>query len=108
MEIAFDSQKIRSICEDQSVATKELGSDIAEALKRRLADVRAANTVPELPTGNPRIVHHSQERLTMDLGGGYVISLEANHRRNPIREGDEIDWTRVSRLRVVSIGRADE
>lgn len=109
MEVAFDSELLRSICEDQAVATKELGAAVAETLQRRLADLRAANAVSDLPTGHPRVsILENDEYLLIDLSDGHVIALQANHRRNPIKNGGELEWERVSRLKVIRIGRDND
>lgn len=109
MEVAFDSELLRSICEDQAVATKELGPAVAETLQRRLADLRAANAVNDLPAGHPRVsILEDDEYLLIDLSDGYVIALQVNHRRNPTNEGGELEWGRVSRLKVIRIGRNND
>lgn len=108
MEVAFDYESLRSICEDQAVAKNKLGPAVAETLRHRLADLRAANAVSDLPAGNPRnSVLDNDECLFIDLCDGYVIALRANHRSNPTNEGGELDWGRVSRLRMVRIGCDD-
>ena len=109
MEIAFDSELLRSACEDQAVATNELGPAVAEILQHRLADLRAANAVSDLPAGNPRVsILDKDEYLLIDLSDGYVIALQANHRRNVTNEGGDLEWRRVSRLKVIRIGRDND
>ena len=108
MEVAFDSPLLRSICEDQAVAMKELGPVVAEILKHRLADIRAASTLTELPAGHLRVAVEGGGRALIDLGGGYTIDLEANHRRNPTREGGDIEWGSVSRVKVMRIGHNND
>lgn len=105
MELAFDSERLRSICEDQSLATQEVGSEVAEALKRRLADLRAANSITDLLAGHPRVI---AEHLVIDLGMGYSLTLQANHPRNPVNAEGGLNWTIVSRLKVLRIDRNDD
>lgn len=104
MEVAFDSPLLRSICEDQASAMKELGPVVAGILKRRLADIRAASTLTGIPAGHLRFAVEGGGRAIIDLGDGYTIELEANHRRNPTREGGDIEWGSVSRVKVMRIG----
>lgn len=109
MEVAFDSELLRSICEDQAVATNELGPAVAGTLQRRLADLRAANAVSDLPAGHPRVsILENDKYLVIDLSEGHVIALQANHRRNPTNERGGVEWGRVSRLKVIRIDRHND
>ena len=105
MELAFESMHLRSICENEANAKDELGAEVAEVLKRRLADLRAARSINDLITGNPRIrnVGHI-EHLVVDLRDGSYIILEANHPKNPLTETGKLDWPKVSRIKVTYIG----
>jgi hypothetical protein len=49
LELAFETKLLREICESEQKARQELGIKVAEALKRRLADLRAATSVEDLP-----------------------------------------------------------
>lgn len=108
MEVAFDSRSLRSICEDQALAMEEFGAIVAEALKHRLADIHAADTLNELPISHRCVAAEEGEHIVIDLGAGYSIALAANHRRNPTGKGGEIEWGMVSRLKVMRIGRDDD
>ena len=56
LELAFNSRELRSICEHEPTAKDALGAEIAEALRRRLADLRAATSIADLIVGNPHTV----------------------------------------------------
>ena len=105
MELAFESRGLRSICEQQSIAKGELGEDVAEALKHRLADLRAATSIRELMVGKPRTmtVGH-MDYLVIDICEGSQMVLKANHPENPLTDDGELDWERVSRIKVIHIG----
>ncbi|MGL5033084.1 MAG: hypothetical protein ACRC6M_04695 [Microcystaceae cyanobacterium] len=51
MEITFNNQKLKSICEQPILAQKKLGKVGAKKLQSRLADIIAAETVRDLVTG---------------------------------------------------------
>jgi len=109
MELAFDSRPLRSFCEDQSIAAKELSPAVAETLKHRLADLHAARSVNDLLVGRPRVsVVAGVECFMIDLCEGYLIVLQANHPRNPTTEDGGLNWAMVSRLKVIRIGRDDD
>ena len=107
MELAFDTKYIRRICEDEDEAEEEFGSEIAEKLKRRLSDMRAATVVTELPpTGNPHEVNgnpHSFYRIK--LFDDYSLTFCSNHIRTPIDSNGKIDWSKVNHVKVLEISK---
>lgn len=104
MELAFDDKSLRTLCESEAHARRELGSEVAEVLKRRLADLRAATSVKDLVAGQPRQLHHADHQyMAVDLCDGYCIVYGANHSSNPITETGDLDWTRVSRVKILRI-----
>jgi hypothetical protein len=56
LELAFESKALLTLCESESRACSELGADVAESLKHRLADLRAARTATDLLVGRPRTI----------------------------------------------------
>ena len=81
----------------------ELGTRVAEVLKRRLADIRAATSVEDLVAGRPRELAGSDPHMIVDLSDGYYIVFGANHPNNPMTESGDLDWTRVSRVKILRI-----
>ena len=108
MELAFGTRQLRAICEDQGVADSNLNLLVSEQLRGRLADLHAARSIQELVAGRPKVDPDDQRILILELAEGFVLRLQVNH-SNPPRLGDgTIDWSRVRRLRVVSIGGENE
>ena len=105
LELAFESRSLRTICESESNAKCELGSTVAEVLKHRLADLRAATSVNDLVAGQPRERDgvNQQKEMVVELCDGYRIAFEANHRKNPMKETDILDWAKVSRIKILRI-----
>jgi len=106
MIIAFDSKKLREICEDDAVAVKELGSPAAEALRQRLADLRAAESIRDLLVGNPRTSGAENATLTIDLTAAARTIWSQNHTTPPRTSLGDIDWERTGRVRLVEIAKA--
>lgn len=103
MIIAFDSTELRAICEDPSSTDAHMGKDRAEAFRDRLADIRAAVTYEDLIVGNPRIGGESGGELRVDIGPRGTLVLKANHRHLPWGKDGEVDWSRVSYVRLVEV-----
>lgn len=106
MEIAFESRELRTTCENDTQAKGELGATVAEALKHRLADLRAASSPKDLVAGRPRIMPDG-ERMALDVGETHHIVFKSNHPDHPVTETNEVDWSRVSRIRILGIKRND-
>lgn len=103
MELAFSTKALRAVCESEERAQGELGVDLAGILKRRLADLRAAPDVTDLVAGNPRPALHSKKELMIDLADGFTVFLTANHAANPRLRSGDVDWSKVSRVRLLRI-----
>jgi hypothetical protein len=77
---------------------------MARALRARLADLREAETVFELPAGRPREIDGSPyEKYAVDLADGYCLVLCVNHGNVPLLETGGVDWAKVSRIKVHKI-----
>lgn len=107
LDLAFDSKLLRSICENEDEAIRELGPSAAKSLKHRLADLRAAVSITDLLVGSPKIVEDGKDRqrLMVDLYDGYHILFSANHPENPVTADGKVDWQKVSRIKVLQIKR---
>ena len=102
LELAFESKSLRAICENDAKAKDKLGPPVAETLKHRLADLRAATSTKDLLSGLPRVGADPQHMI-VDLCNGYSMVFKANHTLNPKTETDQVDWERVSRIKILRI-----
>lgn len=101
LDIAFENKDLRSICENDKKAKERYGEQITDKLKRRLADLRAVADVRELVAGNPSEI--GENKFKLDLGDQYHLIFVSNHIRVPILNEDKIDWTKVKRIKILSI-----
>lgn len=104
LELAFETKELRNICENEAEAMRQLGDAVAEVLKHRLADLDAATSPDDLIAGNPRIAP-GKDAMTIDLSEGYTLVFTPNHPHNPTKAAGEIDWGKVSRIRILQIRR---
>lgn len=105
LELAFDTQSLRTICESEPHAKRELGSHMAETLKHRLADLHAAPSPKDLVAGRPRELDGTgpQRAMAVDLRDGHRIVFCANHTKTPMTALGDPDWSRVSRVKILRI-----
>lgn len=106
MEIAFHTRELRTLCE-RDEHPGELSTDVYEALKRRLADLRAAVSVNDLPGRFPTAFGDHSEFLRIELSHDHALILKANHVGKPVREDGTVDWASVSRVMVMAIESTD-
>lgn len=104
MELAFENKLLRTLCENEDSANDQFGAEVSAKLKTRLADFRAAKNVSELIVGNPRKVKsNSGSVYKVDLNDNYAILFSANHVDNPKTESGDIIWSKVNRIKILSI-----
>lgn len=104
MELAFNDKHLRTICENEDDAKKELGETVAEILKHRLADLRAATHVKDLIAGQPRrLTDDESDNMALNLRDDHFIVFTANHVNNPTNDLGELDWESVTRIKVLRI-----
>ena len=101
MIIAFSTKRLRSLCESQTKAEAEYGIKVAKELRARLADIRDADNVLDLPAGRPREIDSSpHNHYAVDLADGYRLVVCVNHSKVPLLKSRGVDWANVSRIRV--------
>jgi hypothetical protein len=107
--LAFSTKAIRSLCECQTKAEREIGLKAARKLRERLADIRAASNVTELVAGRPREIEGGRlPNYAINLADGYRLVLCTNHNDVPLTRSGRIDWSKVSRVRIHKIEVAHE
>ncbi|WP_132190493.1 MULTISPECIES: hypothetical protein [Kribbella] len=106
MELAFETRALRTLCEEDDVAAKKLPGEVVDALKRRLADLHAADSVLDLVVGRPDF-DPTAPLVRMTLAANYVLTCAANHRICPLQATGAVDWQRVRRLKILTIERSE-
>jgi hypothetical protein len=104
LQLAFSSKELRGICESEDAAREQLGMAIANALKRRLADLRAAPTALDLPGIEPTLVEGREGNLmAVALSETIRLTFSVNHPKPPTLSTGEVDWSRVTRIQIATI-----
>lgn len=109
VQLAFQDERVRQLCESPISARRAFGPDVARTLHARLADLRAANSVFDvLNLGLAKQRSSHPHRIFVDLGSGNVLHAQACIHPEPNLPPGELDWKQVSRLKVLSIECANE
>jgi proteic killer suppression protein len=106
VELAFSERSLRQLCESKATAERKLGAKIGVRLQRRVADLHAAAHVKDLVTGQPHEIENDQ--YTVRVVDDLSISFCANHRTTPRLASGKVDWSKVSRVKIVKIGDNNE
>ena len=96
------------MCEDMAVAGRSLDADVVEQLRGRLADLRASESVHDLLVGSPTLGEAPDPLVTVNLTRGWVIVASPNMRQLPSDRSGRVDWSRVHRLQIKRIARAED
>lgn len=105
MDIAFRNTKLKKLCEIRAEGERRLGADCARKLRIRMADLEAAAVVTDLVAGRPHPLKGDRKgQFALNLASGARLVFEPNHNPCPHLEDEAIDWTRVTRIRVIFVG----
>lgn len=102
MEISFETRPLRTLCHNGVEAEKAYGEAVAAALRRVLADLRAANTmfdmatIFDLPSG-------MDSELSTPLALTHRLLLRCGNRKPPVLPSGEIDWHAVDRVKIIDV-----
>lgn len=109
LELAFSQKSLRNLCESQLKAERVLGISVAATLRARLADLRAAERVTDLVAGPPAILDDKPPgRVAIPLGGDTFIFFSANHVSVDLNPSKKVNWSRVSRIKILELGGMDD
>jgi hypothetical protein len=104
MEIAFNTKSLRSLCQVETEMSNKFGSAVTEALRVCLADLRAAVTIADVTSGYAADMV-SKNEIKIIPYEGIQIRLRANERQLRRKKGDVVDWTKVTRVKIMEISR---
>ena len=99
LEFAFSTKKLRSMCEDEEVAISEISVAGADSLRQKLADLRAADSIVDLPSTTSLSQSDSLDYYTLQVSHLFSINIYPNHANVPMKNG-HVDWSKVHRIRL--------
>lgn len=103
MELSFESEEVREICDTRAIATKKLGALATSALLRSLADIEAAESIGDLRMVlGEGISHPTHDVCRVSLASGWSFLFRAGGAKPPRKSTGATDWDRVSRIRIMA------
>ena len=105
MKITFADAGLESVCRQSKLAVRELGTESAKKLQRRLAELHAAQMVGELVAGRPHPLGHGRTgQFALDLHGGTRLIFKPTAEPPPFKPDGSIDWAQVTEVTIIEIG----
>lgn len=105
MIIHFREEQLRRLCEERRRAVRELGKQVADRLRARLADLEDAENVTELPAGRPHELHGDRKgQYAVVLYRGIRLVFEPTEYPPPESAHGGIEWRAVDDITIVFIG----
>ena len=101
--IAFAGKSLRQICENEEDVIAAFGSETAEIFKKRLADLRAAEHVKDLPKPPYPLKGARGGCMAIEFAENQRLVFNANHTKNPRDNNGKVDWAKVRRVKILEI-----
>ena len=105
MEILYASGRLKKLCEQQKIATQQLGPSCARKLRTRLSDLEAASSVGALKAGSPHPLTGSRKgEFALNLADGDRLVFCSANEPIPVTPDGSIDWHAVTIVKIIFIG----
>jgi len=102
MLLAFETRELRSFCEEPQIATTLLGAESVRQVFARLADLRAASNLAEVPFLVTSPVDSCIDGFVIDAGACQLRVVQ-NHISRPMTPDGELALDRVTRVRIIEV-----
>ena len=107
MEIAFRTRKLEKVFNSADALQMTYGARMARIIMTRMAVLRAAHCLVQVPTTPPDRRHQLSgdryEQFAVDLAQPYRLVFEANHEPIPRKEDGGIDTERVTAITILDV-----
>jgi plasmid maintenance system killer protein len=106
LDITFASAKLQKTCNNERKLVKQYGIDRARRLRRRLDDLRAAETLEDMryiPGRCHELKGDRAGQLSLDLDHPYRLIFSPAHDPVPCKSDGGLDWTHVSAVIILGV-----
>lgn len=105
MEIEFGTKNLQKSCETETLMKRKFGNELVNKIKLRLVDLRAASNVAELVAGRPHPLNYRRKgQFALHLTNMQRLVFVPVNDPIPRREDGEIEWAKVTKIRIIEIG----
>jgi hypothetical protein len=108
LELSFSTIELREIFEKRATAVEAIGIEAALELEQRLADIEALENVSDFTAlFSDNTISRSPHEQSFQLKTGHEVIFRSGHVNTPATTSGAIDWTKVTRMRIVSLEVSD-
>ncbi len=109
MDILFANKKLEELLSLDDRLSKKMSSERRKLIKLRMSQLRAADTLEDMrsiPGARCEALRHIPDKhyLTVRLDNPYRILFEPAHDPVPVHSGGNLDWTKVTAIRILEVG----
>lgn len=109
MELAFQSRALLKMATSRAIAEKKLGPAAGSGFVRLLADLKAANSITDLPYKTEVLgVEAGSPQMLWTVEDECAVVAVPNHWRYEAPNAAGIDWSSIYRIKIVSVARGEE
>ena len=107
MEILFQNNQLRKVFNGHKLLVRRFGAIQAKLIQRRLAEIRAANTLEDLRTLPQVRCHELKEnragQISVDVQHPYRLLFECANDPIPHKPDGGLDWEQVTAIVVLGV-----
>lgn len=107
MDIVFKTSKLQKECNDFRLLQKVYGERRARLIRRRLDELRAANTLSEISYLPPPRMHQlkgeRQGQISLDLDHPYRLLITVANDPIPQKDNGSINLSKVTAVMILSV-----
>ncbi len=107
MNVVFKGSKLRKLANERKKLIRKYGPETAKVIGRRLDQLRAADSLDDLPKiGRGRCHELKGDRdgtLSLDLVHPLRLIFEPANAPIPIKDGGGLDWESVTSVRILEV-----
>lgn len=104
MYISFESLEFRELCENKDYSRSMLGESVQKKFLGRLSDLMAAESVLDLPIGNPSPYGEPQDELyKIDIDKEKMLIFCPSQLNKTYLKDGNLDWSKITRIKLLKI-----
>lgn len=107
MELSFKTRKLERSCGEERESLRRWGAERAPIVRRRIAQLMAAETLADVSTLRPVRLHQLEGdragQFAVDIGHQFRMVLEPWHDPVPKTKNNSIDKAQITKIRILSI-----
>ena len=102
--LSFETRWLREVCRSEVYARRHLGEPAARILLRRIADIRAAPCILELPIGSPTVLGSTPPgKVQVDVTNDLFLVFSSAHKNTPFDANGAVEWGSVFRIKLLQL-----